>query len=185
MPRPATIGGALVMGLLAVSGASCSPDTPLGALFEPPLARDFRSFCLQSRLDPGDVLRSVNETTNVSNAVSSPPLMRAWRHSVGRHVILIQFYNWRDPNDQRDHGLCTVSDFLDKQATVDWLNRQAGSDIPKRGTSFFFLAVQGDQPRLFQTSRFGGVTPPPAAKGDVYKLAVNSFETSTELSLGR
>ena len=77
-----------------------------------------------------------------------------------------------------------LDDVQDKQATIRWLSRWTGVQVPSGKFVKYYLVVGPDRPKLLPAD--GVEVPPTDGQGsEVYMLRVDSSDSNTDLPLVR
>ncbi len=165
----------------------CSlPDTM--GLGTPPLAKDLQSLCLKSHLKSKAFHALAAQTPGLEkskDAAQRGDAPELWAHRTEGRGLLVSFIARGGVKDgDNAHGACVLDDVQDNQATVRWLSRWTGVEVPQGKFAKYYLIVGPDRPKLIPV---GGVEVPPTdGQGtEVYELRIDSSANNTDLTLSR
>lgn len=175
--------------VLTVTLGACSLPDFFG-FKPPPLARDFQSLCLKSRLDPGSFETLIGQIPGVKRTPGAPaPSSRdevwthIWTDRVDGKGLLISFTLLRDSKDRLGpHVICAIDDARDDQKTIAWLSRWTGTSVPPTMLAKYDLVVGPGRPKLIERGG-SGARPTAGAGKEVYLLELTSWNRHASLTL--
>ena len=181
--------GRLLLLIPAVSAlvSACSLPDLLG-LGPPPLARDLQSLCLKSHLRSKAFHALADQTPGLEKSRNAPEgdkVPELWAHRLAGRGLMVSFIASGGMKDgDYAHGACILDDVQDKQATIRWLSRWTGAQVPPGKFVKYYLVVGPDRPKLLPVA--STEIPPTDGQGtEVYMLRVDSTDTNTDLTIVR